>query len=116
VQEPSDRESPDQTYLPTLLSIRRKRRQLLFMLAIWFLAFVLLGLAATTLNNDMVGFVAFAVAGAGLIPVGVLWDRAEAAECPRCRQLFFTRRWARNILASRCLHCGLRLPGRRACP
>ncbi len=94
----------------SLYGIRRRRRQALLAVPLWFFGFVLLAGAADAIRADLAELLVNAEGFGGFVLINLLWLRVLASRCPRCRRRFFTKSHMSNVFASRCVHCGLALP------
>jgi hypothetical protein len=84
----------------------RTRRRWFFVA--WLGGFVMVACLAALLNRLSLGNLAFwALGPLWLIAFVTTALRLELFRCPRCHHRFFCARWYYNLLARRCVHCGL---------
>src|SRR5437879_5295172 len=84
----------------------RRRRRWFF--GVWLGGFLFVASLAALLNKLSLGDLAFWILGpAWMASFVVVAARLQLFRCPRCHRRFFNTFWYGNLLARRCVHCGL---------
>jgi hypothetical protein len=92
-------------YVKSWQEYRRRRNLFLFFLIGYLPVFGIVSVVTEKVYDcSTPGFVTALI---WLVFIAVSGVRVEIFRCPECGKCFFAKWWYHNILARRCVHCGL---------